>query len=108
MPYRIALQTEEPFAFAGIWSSVAGVDGKPQITFAIITTDANELVAQIHNRMPVILRPEDEANWLAKELPIEAAEELLVPYPAHLLTAYAVSPKVNSPAYNVPEAMQRI
>jgi putative SOS response-associated peptidase YedK len=108
VPYRIALKSEEPFAFAGIWSSVAGVDGKPQITFAIITTDANELVAQIHNRMPVILRPEDEANWLAKELPIEAAEELLVPYPAHLLTAYAVSPKVNSPAYNVPEAMQRI
>jgi putative SOS response-associated peptidase YedK len=108
VPYRIALKSEEPFAFAGIWSSIASVDGTPQITFAILTTDANELVAQIHTRMPVMLRPEDEENWLGKELPLEAAQKLLVPYPAHLLTAYQVSPKVNAPANNTPEVMQRI
>jgi putative SOS response-associated peptidase YedK len=105
-PYRIALKTEEPFAFAGIWSSIAGVNGAPQITFAIITTEANELVTQIHNRMPVILQPEDEAIWLKKELSIEEAQELFVPYPVDPLTAYAVSPKVNSPAFNMPEAIR--
>jgi putative SOS response-associated peptidase YedK len=55
-PYRIALKTEEPFAFAGLWSTVHDPAGKRHTTFTIITTDANTLVAQIHNRMPVILR----------------------------------------------------
>jgi putative SOS response-associated peptidase YedK len=107
-PYRIALKTEEPFAFAGIWSSVGGVDGKPHTTFAILTTDANELVAQMHTRMPVILRPEDEEHWLGKELAPEKVREILVPYPAALLTAHAVSPKVNAPAYNTPEALRPV
>jgi putative SOS response-associated peptidase YedK len=59
LPYRIALTTEEPFAFAGIWSTVHDKDGAPHPTFAIITTEANDLVAHIHPRMPVILREED-------------------------------------------------
>ena len=67
VPYRIALKTGEPFAFAGIWSM--GQDGqrRPWSSFAIVTTEANRLVAQIHNRMPVILSPEDEATWLNPE-----------------------------------------
>ena len=67
VPYRIALKTGEPFAFAGIWSM--GQDGqrRPWSSFAILTTEANRLVAHIHNRMPVILHPEDEATWLNPE-----------------------------------------
>lgn len=64
VPYRIALKTEAPFAFAGIWSTVHNAVGQPQTTFAIITTESNELVAQIHHRMPVILGEEDEKDWL--------------------------------------------
>jgi putative SOS response-associated peptidase YedK len=107
-PYRIALKTEEPFAFAGIWSTRHDAEGNPQTTFAIITTDANELVAHIHNRMPVILHQGDEQEWLNPGLPTAAAQEILVPFPADLLMAYEVSTKVNSPAYNTPEAIQKI
>lgn len=107
-PYRIALKTEEPFAFAGIWSTWHDAEGNPRPTFAIITTDANELVAHIHNRMPVILNRGDEQEWLNPELSTAAAQELLVPFPADRLMAYEVSAKVNSPAYNTPEAIQKI
>jgi putative SOS response-associated peptidase YedK len=50
-----------------------------QPTFAILTTEANALVAQIHNRMPVILREQDEADWLNPRLPLDEAQALLVP-----------------------------
>jgi putative SOS response-associated peptidase YedK len=108
IPYRIALKTEEPFAFAGIWSTVHDAQGVVQPTFAILTTEANALVAQIHTRMPVILHAEDEADWLNPKLSLDAAKALLVPLPAELLMAYEVSPKINSPVYNTPEALQPI
>src|SRR5215471_19020439 len=60
VPYRIALKTEEPFTFAGIWSAVHDAQGVVHPTFAILTTEANALVSQIHTRMPVILHAEDE------------------------------------------------
>jgi putative SOS response-associated peptidase YedK len=107
-PYRIALKTEAPFAFAGLWSTIHDANGQVHPTFAILTTEANELVAHIHNRMPVILRPEDEVRWLEQELPVAAAQELLAPFPAGLMTAYEVSAKVNSPAYNTPEAVRAV
>jgi putative SOS response-associated peptidase YedK len=108
VPYRIAFKTEEPFAFAGIWSTVHTATGQPQTTFAIITTASNELVAQIHDRMPVILREADEENWLDPQLPLAEAQAMLVPFPAERLTAYKVSTKVNAPAYNTPEVLQRV
>jgi putative SOS response-associated peptidase YedK len=108
VPYRIALKTEEPFAFAGIWSAVHDAQGGVHPTFAILTTEANALVAQIHTRMPVILREQDEADWLNPRLSLDEAQALLVPLPAELLMAYEVSPQVNSPAFNVPEALQPV
>jgi putative SOS response-associated peptidase YedK len=108
VPYRITLKTEEPFAFAGLWSTVRTAAGQPQTTFAIITTESNELVAQIHDRMPVILREEDEENWLNPQLPLAEAQAMLTPYPAERLTAYKVSKKVNAPEYNTPEVLQRV
>jgi putative SOS response-associated peptidase YedK len=107
-PYRVALKTGEPFAFAGIWS--LGRDGqrRPWSSFAIITTAANRLVAQLHHRMPVILHPEDEAIWLSPETSVQQAQACLKPFPAHLLRLTPVSPKVNSPAYNAPDLLQRV
>ena len=105
VPHRIALKSGEPFAFAGIWSTVHGPGGHPYTTFAILTIEANELVAQIHNRMPVILHARDEAVWLDPRRALEEAQALLVPFPADLLTLYEVSPKINSPVYNTPEAL---
>jgi putative SOS response-associated peptidase YedK len=108
VPYRIALQSEEPFAFAGIWSTVPDAAGQPHTTFAILTTTANDLMAQIHNRMPVILPPQAEADWLSPAVSPEQAQALLVPLPADLLTLYEVTSQVNSPAYNRPEALQPV
>jgi len=108
VPYRIALKTEEPFAFAGIWSTAHDAQGGVHLTFAILTTEANTLVAQIHTRMPVILREQDEADWLNPSLAPDAAQALLMPLPADRLLMYEVSPKVNSPAFNIPEALQPV
>ena len=87
-----------------------GQDGqrRPWSSFAILTTEANRLVAQIHNRMPVILHPEDEATWLNPDATPAQAQACLKPFPAQLLRIAAVSPKVNSPANNSPELLQRV
>jgi putative SOS response-associated peptidase YedK len=77
-------------------------------TFAILTTEANALVAQIHARMPVILREQDEADWLNPRLSLDEAQALLVPLPAELLMAYEVSPQVNSPVYNTSDLLQPV
>jgi putative SOS response-associated peptidase YedK len=106
VPYRITLKTEQPFA--GIWSTVHDAQGRVHPTFAILTTEANALVAQIHTRMPVILREQDEADWLNPHLSLDEAQALLVPLPAELLIAYEVSPKVNSPTYNTPDVLQPV
>jgi putative SOS response-associated peptidase YedK len=108
VPYRIVLQTEEPFAFAGIWSAVHDAQGAVQPTFALLTTEANALVAPIHHRMPVILHATDEADWLNPCLALDAAQALLVPFPAELLMAYEVSPQVNSPTANSPDLLQPV
>jgi putative SOS response-associated peptidase YedK len=108
VPYRIALKTEKPFAFAGIWSAIHDAQGVVQPTFAILTTEANALVAQIHTRMPVILREQDEVDWLNPSLALDEAQALLIPLPAELLMAYEVSPKVNSPTYNSPDLLQPV
>jgi len=108
VPHRIALKSGEPFAFAGIWSTVHDPSGRPYTTFAILTTEANELMAQIHNRMPVILHACAEATWLNQRCLLDKAQALLVPFPADLLTLYEVSPKINSPTYNTPDALRPV
>jgi putative SOS response-associated peptidase YedK len=107
-PCWIALKSGAPFAFAGIWSTVHDPSGHPYTTFAILTTEANALVAQIHNRMPVILHARDEATWLNQRCSPDEAQALLAPVPAEMLTFYEVSPRVNSPAYNTPEALHPV
>jgi putative SOS response-associated peptidase YedK len=107
-PYRIALKTGEPFAVAGLWSLGRDGQGRPWSTFAILTTEANRLVAQIHHRMPVILHPEKEATWLNPEATPAQVQACLNPFPAHLLRLTPVSPKVNSPASNSPDLLQRV
>jgi putative SOS response-associated peptidase YedK len=100
VPYRIALKTKEPFAFAGLWSRLHDAQGKLHSTFVIITTTPNELVEKIHDRMPVILAREDEEDWLNPQLGLDEAKAMLSPYPVERMKAYEVSARVNSPAYN--------
>lgn len=99
-PYRVQRADGEPFAFAGLWESWAppsGAEGETRRTTTIVTTDANDVVEPIHDRMPVMLEPDEERRWLADGDPGEL-QSLLDPYPSGLLDAFEVSTRVNDPA----------
>jgi putative SOS response-associated peptidase YedK len=73
-------------------------------TFTIITTDANELVGRLHDRMPVVIAPEDRERWLKGPNP----GELLKPYPSERMAMWPVSPKLNSPKNDSPDLLEPI
>lgn len=103
VPTRVTLKSGEPFAFAGLWEMWQDTEGVPLRTFTILTTTPNELMAPIHNRMPVILHPEHERLWLDGTAPSTGWGDVLRPYPAEQMLAYPVSPRVNSPRHDEPE-----
>jgi putative SOS response-associated peptidase YedK len=105
-PFRMLLKTHEPFAFAGIWEENENSDGERIHTFAIITTESNELAAEVHNRMPVLLRQEDERVWLERETNAERALSVLRPYPAELMQMDEVSPRVNRATEDQPDLIK--
>ncbi|WP_027410007.1 SOS response-associated peptidase [Anoxybacteroides tepidamans] len=101
IPYRFTLRNGEPFAFAGLWEKWDKQE-KPLYTCTIITTAANELVGQIHDRMPVILPPDEQEAWLDPELEdTDYVKSLLRPYSASEMNMYEVSTIVNSPKNDV-------
>ncbi len=106
IPVRIVLKSREPFAFAGLWDLWRDPEGREVPTFAIITTAANELLKPIHDRMPVILRPEDEGKWVDPKL-VDPTNLIpfLKPYPAVEMESYEVSPSVNSPSDDSPNCI---
>ncbi len=96
--YRVALKEDGPFAFAGLWELWRSPDGEEsRLTFTIITTQANALVAELHpkQRMPVILAPEDYEQWLTAG--DKDSARLLAPYPAETMQALPISSQVGSP-----------
>ena len=102
-PYYFRLKDANLFAFAGLYDVRRDAGGAPLATYAIITTAANGTVAPIHDRMPVILRREDEERWLGGgPLPPETVRSVLGPYPADAMEAHPVSSQVNSPASDDP------
>jgi putative SOS response-associated peptidase YedK len=106
-PYHIGVRDAPVFAFAGLWERWTDPEGKPVQTSAIITTDANEAMAPIHNRMPVILDPADYDEWLDRDQ--QDAEKLqrhLKPLPADRMQLTPVSTLVNSPRNEKPECVQ--
>jgi putative SOS response-associated peptidase YedK len=106
-PYFIHMKDDEPFAFAGLWERwKPAEDAEPVDTFTILTTDANDLMRPIHNRMPVILNAADYQRWLDRELPAQAVADLLKPYPSELMTARTVSTKVNNARNAGPELIE--
>jgi putative SOS response-associated peptidase YedK len=108
VPYRVVLKDERPFAFAGICDYWKDEKGKELKSFAIITTDANELISKIHDRMPVILSPEDEKVWLDPGLDIAEAMKMLHPYPSEEVKMYPVSTLVNKPENDLPEVINSV
>jgi putative SOS response-associated peptidase YedK len=95
-PYAIGMKDGAPFGIAGIWESwKQPATGELVRTFCVITTTANELLAEIHNRMPVILPREAYARWLANIEP--DPRDLLVPFPAAEMRMWPISTRVNKP-----------
>lgn len=108
-PYCIHTTDQELFSFAGLWSRFEGAEGHDLLTFAVLTTDANEVVRDIHTRMPCILRREDEEQWLNGDGgDIPGLKSLLRPYPAALTAAYPVSTRVNKPGNDGPELAEYV
>ncbi|KDS91818.1 hypothetical protein FK85_17800 [Halorubrum saccharovorum] len=129
-PYRVAFEDDRPFAMAGLYErweppepettqtglgafgggAEEGGDsddgGGPVETFTIVTTEPNDLVANLHHRMAVILDPDEEETWL-RGAPDEAAA-LLDPRPADEMTAHPVSTRVNSPGVDAPELIEPV
>jgi putative SOS response-associated peptidase YedK len=104
IPHFIYLKDHRPFAFAGLWDEWQPPDGGPVRTATIITTSPNELMATLHNRMPVILTQDDYAQWLdPTPRSAESLASLLRPYPAEEMSAHPVSTLVNSPGTDRPE-----
>ncbi len=103
-PYFIHMKDRKPFAFAGLWDSWEGSDGSSVKTCTIITTEPNELMESLHNRMPVILHPRDYGKWLdtSPQTP-ENLLPLIKPYPADFMSAYPVSTLVNKPDNDSPQ-----
>jgi putative SOS response-associated peptidase YedK len=96
----------EPFAFAGLadrWRAQGGLEVE---TFAIVTVAPNELVGEVHDRMPAMLRKEDEAEWLDGGTATGRALALLAPYPAAEMEAFAVGREVNSPSVDRPDLIE--
>ena len=105
-PYYVRMQDASPFAFAGLWETWNG-DGDEMRTCAIITTEANDLMREIHHRMPVILHPEDYEMWLDPNFEEkEPLIALLKPYPDEAMEAYSVSRRVNRPANDEPGCIE--
>lgn len=109
-PFYFRRSDQSPFAFAGLWERWnAQETGETIESCTIITTEPNELMKSVHNRMPVILEPKDYDLWLDPEMKeSELLQSLLNPYPAEEMTAFAVSKTVNKPSNDTAECINSI
>jgi putative SOS response-associated peptidase YedK len=108
-PYYFRMKDGRPFAFAGLWESWDRHGGGEIQSCTILTTDANDLVSEIHHRMPVILPQEDYELWLDSTLrEPDQLLPLLAPYPTNDMEAYPVSRRVNNPSNNEPGCVESV
>ena len=104
-PYYIHMEDGRPFAFAGLWESWSKGEGEIR-TCTILTTGANALVGEVHDRMPVILAHDAYDVWLDPASERDELTGLLAPYPEDEMEAYPVSRFVNSPSNNDPRCIE--
>jgi putative SOS response-associated peptidase YedK len=103
IPYAIGMKDDSVFVFAGLWEGWKPPEGSEWLrTCTIITGEPNDLVREIHTRMPVILPEEVHDAWLSGE----AGKEILVPFPAERMKAWAISTRVNTPTNNDPGILE--
>lgn len=104
VPYYISLKDDEMFVFAGIWNETTDGKGQKTRTFSVLTIEANELMATVHNtkkRMPLILSPDDAHKWLQKGLDKETLSSLLKPIPSDKLKAHTIKKFLPAQAKNL-------
>jgi putative SOS response-associated peptidase YedK len=105
-PYAIAMKDGSPFGLGGLWENWKDPSTGEWIrTFAIITTDANELVAEIHDRMPLIIAPSDYERWLSDD---PDPGDLMQPFPAEPMRMWPISMRVNKPENDDPSVVEPI
>lgn len=109
-PYYIHLKDEEIFSFAGLWDEWTDKQtGEVKQTFSILTTEANPLMARIHNlkqRMPVILAKETELDWLHKGFDETAINSFAIPFDENKMAAYTISRRISEKHSNTPEVLK--
>jgi putative SOS response-associated peptidase YedK len=105
-PVYVHARDDTPFALAGLWETWHAADGSVVDSCTILTTEPNELMEPIHNRMPVILEPPDYGLWLSPGSSPNVALHLLRPYPAAKMAAYPVSTLVNNPRNDSPQCIE--
>ena len=109
IPVYITMKDGRPLGFAGLYSDWRPLEGEVIRTCTIVTTEPNDLLEPIHNRMPVIIKPNDRDRWLDPgEHYLEKLSSLLVPYPSDEMEAWEVSRAVNSPGYDSPENIEPV
>lgn len=108
-PYYFQVKGGAPMVFAGLWESWKAPEGETVESCSILTTAANPLVEEIHERMPVILHPGEYRMWLDRDI-TDASEllQLFQPYPADLMVMRRVPPLVNSPKHDLVELLKPI
>ena len=104
-PYRFLLNDESVFAFGGLWETWGASDGSEVDTLTILTTRPNSMVAEIHDRMPVIIEPEHYREWLLAP-DGDSLKDLLVPINPTRMRVYAVEPTVNSPSSDTKSSIE--
>ena len=106
IPYRFELKSKKPFAFAGLWKMEKDEHGKEIPHCVIITTEPNELVEVVHNRMPVMLNPETEKEWLNPDNDTDELLKMLIPYPAKEMLSFPISTLINKPSNDVEDVIK--
>jgi putative SOS response-associated peptidase YedK len=105
-PYAIAMKDGSPLGLAGLWENWCDPNTDEwERTFAVITVPSNELVGQIHNRMPAILKPETYDRSLGLE---RDPHDLLISYPSEPMTMWPISTRVNKPENDDPSILERV
>jgi putative SOS response-associated peptidase YedK len=108
-PFFFRMRDESPFGFAGIWERWKGKDGEAINSCTILTTQANEVLLPVHDRMPVILHGDDYELWFDEDVrKLDLVKEMLRPFPASEMVGYPISTLINSPRNQGAELVEQM
>ncbi len=107
-PYLYSVDSENPFAFGGIYEFWQDKKGKTLVSCSILTTTPNSLISELHNRMPVILNPSDYDTWLSPKYDQNLLLDLCTPLPSENMRSYPVDPRMNNVSFESPMSLERV